>query len=154
MYRQYSKNCQLNKPPEQIRQQTNTDADNSLVMIRGKWWGQGGAKGKRGQMHGKDGKKGKGLVKGHRWRARKQGQSGTMVRGSTTKWGQAGCRVGRGGNRDNCNTINNKTVIKDLTLGEGHTMQYMDYVSKNCMLKTYIILLTNITPIHLNKINK
>ena len=40
---------------------------------------------------------------------------------------------------------------KDLTLGGGHTMQYMDRVSKKCTLKTYVILLTNCTPIHLIK---
>lgn len=34
---------------------------------------------------------------------------------------------------------------EDLTLGGGHTVQYTDNVSQNCTLKTYIILLSNIT---------
>ena len=37
----------------------------------------------------------------------------------------------------------------DLTLGCEHTMQYTYGVLLNCILKTYIILLTNVTPINL-----
>ena len=37
----------------------------------------------------------------------------------------------------------------DLTLGGKHTMQYTDGVQQNCTLKTYIILLPNVTPIKL-----
>ena len=37
----------------------------------------------------------------------------------------------------------------DLTLGGGHTMQYTDHVSQNYTTETYIILLTNVTPINL-----
>ena len=40
----------------------------------------------------------------------------------------------------------------DLTLGGEHTMQYTDGVLQNCTLKTYMILLTNITLINLIKI--
>ena len=38
---------------------------------------------------------------------------------------------------------------EDMTLGGGHTLQYTDHVSQNCTLETYIILLTNATPINL-----
>ena len=38
---------------------------------------------------------------------------------------------------------------KDLTLGGGHTIPYTDDASQNCTLETYIILLTNVTPINL-----
>ena len=38
----------------------------------------------------------------------------------------------------------------DLTLGGGHTMQYTDHVSQKCPLDTYMVLLTNVTPINLN----
>ena len=38
----------------------------------------------------------------------------------------------------------------DLTLGGGHKMQYTDHVSYNCTLEICIILLTNVTLIHLN----
>ena len=31
----------------------------------------------------------------------------------------------------------------DLTLGGGHTVQYIDHISQKCTLETYIILLTN-----------
>lgn len=41
-----------------------------------------------------------------------------------------------------------------ITLGRGHTMQYMDDVSQNCILEIYIILLANVTPIHLIKKKK
>ena len=37
-------------------------------------------------------------------------------------------------------------------LGGGHKMQYTDDVSSNCALETYIILLTNVTPIKWVKI--
>ena len=40
-------------------------------------------------------------------------------------------------------------VTKDLTLGGGHTMQYTDDVSQKCTLEICMILLTNITSIHL-----
>ena len=33
----------------------------------------------------------------------------------------------------------------DLTLGDGHTMQYTDHVSQKCTLETYMTLLTNVT---------
>lgn len=39
----------------------------------------------------------------------------------------------------------------DLTLGSEHAMQYTDDVSQNCTPKIYIILLTDVTPIHLIK---
>ena len=35
----------------------------------------------------------------------------------------------------------------DLTLGGEHTIQYTDDVLYNCTLETYIISLTNVTPI-------
>ena len=38
---------------------------------------------------------------------------------------------------------------EDLTLGCGYTMQYKDDVSQNYTLETYMILLTNVTQIHL-----
>ena len=42
----------------------------------------------------------------------------------------------------------------DWTLGVGHTMQYTGHVSQKCTLETYMILLTNVIPIHLDiKIN-
>ena len=41
---------------------------------------------------------------------------------------------------------------EDVTLGGGHAMQYTDDVSWNCMLETYINLLTNVTQyIQVNK---
>ena len=39
----------------------------------------------------------------------------------------------------------------DVTLGGGHTMQCTDNVSWIHILETYIILLTNITPVNLIK---
>lgn len=37
-------------------------------------------------------------------------------------------------------------VMEDvLTLGDGHTVQYTDLVSKTCTFETCMILLTNIT---------
>ena len=36
----------------------------------------------------------------------------------------------------------------DLTLGTEHTIQYKNDVLQNCTPKTYIILLTNVTPIN------
>ena len=36
-----------------------------------------------------------------------------------------------------------------MTLGDGHTIQYTDHVSYQCALETCMILLTNVTPIHL-----
>ena len=36
----------------------------------------------------------------------------------------------------------------DLTLGGKHTIQYTDDVLQNCIAETYIILLTNVTPIN------
>ena len=39
----------------------------------------------------------------------------------------------------------------DLTLGGGHTMQHTGDVSQNYALETWIILLTNVTPINLIK---
>lgn len=41
-----------------------------------------------------------------------------------------------------------------LTLGGERTMQYTDDVLCNCTLETYIILLTNVTPINLIKIER
>ena len=41
---------------------------------------------------------------------------------------------------------------KDFTLGGKQTMKYIDNISQNCTLETYIILLTNVTQI--NSINK
>ena len=37
----------------------------------------------------------------------------------------------------------------DLTLGEGHSVQHTDHVPQKCTLETYMILLTNVTEIHL-----
>ena len=45
-------------------------------------------------------------------------------------------------------------VMEDLLLGGEHTMQYTDYVSYNCILEMYIILLISVTPINLNKMKK
>ena len=39
----------------------------------------------------------------------------------------------------------NMVMEEDLTFGDGHTMHYTDDVSYNCILETYIILLTNVT---------
>ena len=39
----------------------------------------------------------------------------------------------------------------DLTWGGGHTLQYTDVVVENCILETYIILVTNVTPMNLTK---
>ena len=39
----------------------------------------------------------------------------------------------------------------DLTLGDGHTMQYTDHLSQKCTPEIYIVLLSNVTPI--NSIN-
>ena len=38
-----------------------------------------------------------------------------------------------------------------LTVGGGHTVQYIDLVSQECIPKTCMILLTNVIPIHLIK---
>ena len=40
----------------------------------------------------------------------------------------------------------------DLTWGGEHTKQYTDDVGQNCTPKTYIILLTNVTPMNSIKI--
>ena len=37
---------------------------------------------------------------------------------------------------------------RDLTWGGKHTIQYADDVLQNCVVKTYIILLTNVTLIN------
>ena len=42
----------------------------------------------------------------------------------------------------------------DLTWGGEHTTQYTDDVLQNCTPETYIILLTNVTPINSIKIKK
>ena len=42
----------------------------------------------------------------------------------------------------------------DLTWGGEHTMQYTDDILQNCTPETYIILLTNVTPINSIKIEK
>ena len=39
----------------------------------------------------------------------------------------------------------------DLTLGGGHTMQYIDHVSWKCTPETYVILLTSVTQINVIK---
>ena len=36
---------------------------------------------------------------------------------------------------------------EDLTMGSRHTVQYTSDVSQNCTLETYVILLTNVTPV-------
>ena len=41
-----------------------------------------------------------------------------------------------------------------LTLGGEHTVQYTDDVLQNCIPETYIILLTNVTPIKTTKKKK
>ena len=38
---------------------------------------------------------------------------------------------------------------EDLTLGGEHTMQYREGVSQKCVLETYVILFTYVTPINL-----
>ena len=38
-----------------------------------------------------------------------------------------------------------------LILGGRHTMQYTDHVPQNCTLETYMVLLSNVTPINLIK---
>ena len=43
-------------------------------------------------------------------------------------------------------------VMKDdLTLDGGYTVQRIHHVSQKCTVETYIILLTNVTPINLIK---
>ena len=37
----------------------------------------------------------------------------------------------------------------DLTLGGGHTMQFIDHVSQRRALANYVTLSTNVTPINL-----
>ena len=39
----------------------------------------------------------------------------------------------------------------DLTLCGGHRMQYTECILQKCTLETYVILLSNATPINLNK---
>ena len=39
-------------------------------------------------------------------------------------------------------------IERDLTWGGEHTIQYTDNVLQNCTPETYIILLTNVTPIN------
>ena len=39
-------------------------------------------------------------------------------------------------------------MTEDLNLGGGHTMQYTDDVSENCILETYIIVLTSVKSIN------
>ena len=40
-------------------------------------------------------------------------------------------------------------LMGDLTLGGGHTVQYIHHVSQKCTLETYIILLTSVASINL-----
>ena len=40
----------------------------------------------------------------------------------------------------------------DMTWGGEHTIQYADDVSQNCTLETYMILLTDVTPINSIKV--
>ena len=40
----------------------------------------------------------------------------------------------------------------DLILDGEHTVQYTDGLLQNCTLESYIILLTNVTPINLMKV--
>ena len=40
-------------------------------------------------------------------------------------------------------------VVRDLTLGGEHMMQYSDDELWNCTLETCMVLLTNVTPINL-----
>ena len=40
---------------------------------------------------------------------------------------------------------------EDLTQGGEHTIQYTDDVLQDCTPETYIILLTNVTPINFKK---
>ena len=42
---------------------------------------------------------------------------------------------------------------ESLTLGAKHTLQYRTDVSENCALESKIILLTNVTPMSINKFN-
>ena len=39
-------------------------------------------------------------------------------------------------------------MTEDLNLGGGHRMQYTDDVSENCILETYIIVLTSVKSIN------
>lgn len=39
-------------------------------------------------------------------------------------------------------------VTEDLTLGGGHTVQYTDLLLQKSTPETYIILLTNVTPVN------
>ena len=39
---------------------------------------------------------------------------------------------------------------RDVTWGSEHTIQYTDDVLQNCTPETYIIALTNVTPVNLN----
>ena len=43
---------------------------------------------------------------------------------------------------------------RDSTLGGEHTVQYTDGVLWNCTTENYVILLTNVTPIHSIKMFK
>ena len=42
-------------------------------------------------------------------------------------------------------------VEGDLTWGGEHIIQYTEDVLQNCELQSYIVLLTNVTPIKINK---
>ena len=44
--------------------------------------------------------------------------------------------------------------LRDLTWSGEHTIHYTDDVLQNCTPETYVILLTNVTPINSTKIKK
>lgn len=64
-----------------------------------------------------------------------------MVTGRQRGWGEI--EEGQGGQI--------YILMEDLTLGNERTMQYTDDILQNCTVETYIILLTNVTPINLIK---
>ena len=45
-------------------------------------------------------------------------------------------------------------VMRDLTLGGEYTIQHTDNVLQTCIPETYLILLTNVTPINTVKIKR
>ena len=68
---------------------------------------------------------------------------------SDTDNSMVGTRGKRGRGSEEVKGVRCMVTQEDLTLGGGYTMRYTEDVSQNCTLKTYTILLTNITPINL-----
>ena len=79
----------------------------------------------------------------------KQTNSQTQIRvpykGTLIRW------EGGWGKMKRIKGIKYLVMKRDQTLGSEHTMQHRDEVSQNYTPETYILLLTNITPINLNK---